>query len=65
MSNKKFMKSVRTWDVELRANLARALALERSTRSRKKGRASLEETKRTFQSSDHNNVLLVNKFTPK
>lgn len=31
-----------TWELELKANLARAHALERSMRSRKKGKASLE-----------------------
>ncbi len=38
-----------TWELELKANLARAHALERSMRSRKKGKASLEV--RTEQST--------------
>lgn len=38
-----------TWELELKANLARAHALERSMRSRKKGKASLEV--RTEQSA--------------
>lgn len=33
-----------TWELELRANFARAHALDRSIRSRKKGSASLEDT---------------------
>lgn len=40
---------VPTWELELKANLARAHALERSMSSRKKGKASLECRNRTIK----------------
>lgn len=40
--------SCRTWELELKANLARAQAFERSMSSRKKGRASLEVKRQPF-----------------
>lgn len=39
---------VHTWELELKANLARAHALERSMRSRKKGKASLKDRIKLF-----------------
>lgn len=42
---------VHTWELELKANLARAHALERSMRSRKKGKASLKDRIKLFITS--------------